>query len=686
MRSYDIDTGTFELVILADETTRDSAPVYHNVPGENPFYTRDLFTKHPIKPNLYKYYGRRDDILVLANGEKVNPIPLEQYIQGSPGLKGVLLIGNGRSQTALLVEPTEALASDGHANFIEALWPRIQEANAHVAGPGRVARGMVICASSEKAFTRTAKATIVRKLTEETYQHDISRIYLNSWQQENHITVTLQDKLTTVYEPAVVIEFLRQIISASFPPASVLGEEEDFFAHGIDSIQTLEVVANLKRNLESLTSHGVGWISPKTVFRHPTLTELSRLLAAYLNHRIIPAEDLQSAQATAVEDAVARHIRDLPSRGASQPSAAAPVTTIAIVGSTGYVGTHLVAALLRNGAISHIYCLNRDSKASTTQKEMLSKHDSFQEELLGKLTFLGIKLGAPHLGLNEEEYEEISTKVDVVVYNSWRLDFGLTIRSFEAFLQATRDLVDLSVTSRHNMRIVFVSSVSSVLNLAATGSEVPEAPVEDSLAAMNNGYGQSKLAAERILVTAQRESKITVSIIRVGQVGGSSRHDSVWPDQPWISAIIRTSKALGCFPNPVAPVDWVSVDTLASIIESVILQPGKDLDDAQFFNVISKPQPWKLLLDVLHESWPTDRLEVVSLTDWVKRLRALPSSGVTDVVKLPALRLMDFYDVLGIGFDSLAYVTAHSEEVSGANLGPVRRDLLSSWLRSWDIR
>lgn len=54
MQLYDDSTGTFELVILADDTTQDQAPVYHNLPGVNPFYTRDLFTKHPTKPNLYK--------------------------------------------------------------------------------------------------------------------------------------------------------------------------------------------------------------------------------------------------------------------------------------------------------------------------------------------------------------------------------------------------------------------------------------------------------------------------------------------------------------------------------------------------------------------------------------------------------------------------------------------------------
>lgn len=54
MQLYDEGLGTYELVIIADETTKDHAPVYHNLPGVNPFHTRDLFTKHPTKPNLYK--------------------------------------------------------------------------------------------------------------------------------------------------------------------------------------------------------------------------------------------------------------------------------------------------------------------------------------------------------------------------------------------------------------------------------------------------------------------------------------------------------------------------------------------------------------------------------------------------------------------------------------------------------
>lgn len=686
MRLYDEQTGTYELVIVADESTRDAAPVYHNLPGEDPFFTKDLFTKHPTKPNLYKFYGRRDDILVLSNGEKVNPIPLEQHVQGSPDLKGVILIGNGRSQTALIVEPREPLDSADSSKLLGDLWSRIEQANTYIPGPGRVARGMLICVSPDKPFTRTGKGTIVRKLTEELYQQEISNLYSSSSQQDNVITVGLKGKSKTVYEPSAVVEFLRQIFTASFPPAATFGEEEEFFAHGLDSIQTLGIITNLRRNLQGLTSLSVAWISPRIIFRHPTLKDLSKLLAAFLNDGIIPAEDSKTARAAAVDDAVARYVENLPSKVVSQSSSISADATVAIIGSTGYVGSHLLANLLRNSAISRIYCLNRGDDALARQKATLSKQHLVPDEMLAKLIFFKISLGSPRLGLSEEQYRMIANDVEVVVYNSWRLDFGLAIRSFDHFLHAMRELVELSAASRHRMRIVFVSSVSSVWSLAVSGSIVPEAPIEDPLAAMNLGYGQSKLAAERILATAQLKSGIPVSVVRVGQVGGPSSGDLAWPDQPWISALIKTSEAMGCFPAEVAPMDWVAVETVAKILESVALQPDKKLDAPQFFNVASESRPWSVLLDVLRESRSADAFEVASLPEWVKKLRALASQSATpDVTKLPALRLIDFYDIMGNGSDSLAYATEHTRAVCGIDLGPVPKELLSSWLRSWNL-
>lgn len=142
----------------------------------------------PISDGAYRWsrvlliyhssYGRRDDILVLKNGLKVNPIPLEHQIQGDPRLKGVLLVGNGRIECALIVEPREPISKESErVEFIQKLWPLIEEANAGVAAQGRVREGMLLCAIPDKPFARTAKATVVRKLTENAYKDEIDQLY-----------------------------------------------------------------------------------------------------------------------------------------------------------------------------------------------------------------------------------------------------------------------------------------------------------------------------------------------------------------------------------------------------------------------------------------------------------------------------------------------------------------------------
>lgn len=423
---------------------------------------------------------------MLANGEKFNPIPLEQHVQGDPRLKGVLLIGNGRVQSALIVEPREDLDEAERVQLLASLNARIEEANELTPSQGRVRRGMVICASPDKPFARTGKGTVVRKLTEDAYKNEIEHLYSRSSQEDRLVTVTLKSSTKTVYDSSVVISFLRQIMAVSFPQESTIGDDDDFIAHGLDSIQTLEITANLKRNLQGLTQASASWITPRMIFRHSTLRGLSNVLTGFLNDGVKPVEDSGAYRSSAVEDAVARYVKDLPDRSPATTNDSAKASnsgvTVAVNGSTGYVGSQLVANLLSNPIVSHIYCLDRGSDASARLAASLKE---FGVDInTSKLAFLKVEIGAPRLGLDQQQYDQVAKEVDVIVYNAWRLDFGLAIHSFEPFLHAARELVNLSATGQRSPRIVFVSSLSSVEGLVTTKSTVPEAVVEDPLAAM----------------------------------------------------------------------------------------------------------------------------------------------------------------------------------------------------------
>ena len=62
------DNGTFELVYHSDRLDEKSSALLYNLPGVKELRTKDLFEPHPKKSNLWRFYGRKDDIIVLSNG------------------------------------------------------------------------------------------------------------------------------------------------------------------------------------------------------------------------------------------------------------------------------------------------------------------------------------------------------------------------------------------------------------------------------------------------------------------------------------------------------------------------------------------------------------------------------------------------------------------------------------------
>ncbi|KAI0544625.1 hypothetical protein F4679DRAFT_564277 [Xylaria curta] len=310
MELYDATEGTYELVILVDETTKETTAAYHNLPGVAEYHTKDLFVQHPHKPRLFKYYGRRDDIIVLANGEKFNPIPLEVNVQNHPSLKGAFVIGTGRRQAALLVEPKEPLDDAGRQSLLQALWPLVTSSNELIPGQGRIQKSRMFCGLPEKPFTRTGKGTIVRKLTEEAYKEEIEHLYLDaSSQYIADLATDLQPTLS--YELSNVITFCRGIIGIAFPAGAKIDGDEDFVTHGLDSEQTVEIVSNLKRHLRSRTDEPVDWISPRTLFRNSTVNSLSRILQNFLNSGSVPEEDLNLSRSRLGEEIVAEYTEGL---------------------------------------------------------------------------------------------------------------------------------------------------------------------------------------------------------------------------------------------------------------------------------------------------------------------------------------------------------------------------------------
>ena len=121
------------MVHFLDDSTRAHSPLIHNLPGVREWRTKDLFRRHPTQESLWQFAGRVDDIIVLSNGYKFNPVTAESVIQDHPLVSGALIIGLGRAQAALLIE---LKADQPHApGVVDMIWPVIEKANSGLPRP-----------------------------------------------------------------------------------------------------------------------------------------------------------------------------------------------------------------------------------------------------------------------------------------------------------------------------------------------------------------------------------------------------------------------------------------------------------------------------------------------------------------------------------------------------------------------
>jgi thioester reductase-like protein len=95
---------------------------------------------------------------------------------------------------------------------------------------------------------------------------------------------------------------------------------------------------------------------------------------------------------------------------------------------------------------------------------------------------------------------QLRTSVNLIIHVAWRLDFNLTLPSFEPNIRGTRHLIDLARSSPHvaSLRFFFTSSISVAQAWDSAKGHYPEEVVEDARYAVGGGYGEAKYVSERV--------------------------------------------------------------------------------------------------------------------------------------------------------------------------------------------
>lgn len=529
----------FEMVIK-QKFNREHQFVFHNFPNVSQWRTKDLFEQHPERAGLWKYAGRIDDIIVLSNGEKFNPIPFEKIIEGHPLVQGALMFGQKRFQASLIIERRRDKTSVDSEAFLREMWPLIERANEQYPTYARIWSSMVLIADFGKPFRRSPKGSIVRRTTCELYEAEIASLYENGTEPPKHSAshgmISSQDDAKTVQTH--VRDAVQRVLGAS---SREIGCDENIFLLGMNSLQVLHLSKILRSQIhERHISNAV--CSPRAIYQNPTMTRLAHAITTSLRNNEAAGTNGNPPTMPSREERMSKmvyeHTRKLPKRRqicTKNAVAGHGGHIVALTGSTGSLGSNLLHRLVAEPDVERIICLNRSGDAEERQKKDLHDRGMDWSSLRSRVDFLTVDLNQEHFGLEPGVYSRLTRSVDVFIHNAWPVNFNNDLEYFEAAaIAGMRRCVDFVAAADRRPHLVFISSIASVGNypqVRAQGQAVPEEFEEDNSLPLAQGYGESKHVASCILRRAAKTSGISGTIMRVGQLCGPEQEGGIWNKQ-----------------------------------------------------------------------------------------------------------------------------------------------------------
>jgi thioester reductase-like protein len=718
-RFEEMSPDIYELVISLRPEYAKFHPAALLFPDLEEFATKDLYTRVPEIENGYRYQGRRDDLIILSNGEKINPLPLEAIVATHPLVKSALFAGEHRFLPSLLIELADGNAVHNEREsreIIERLWDIISEANLQAPRFSRVLKSLVYILGPMESFNRSPKGSIQRQVTVRTLASRIDALYAAA-AEEDILTDGLEVADLSAFDSIkhLANKLYHQILG--FDDDKVLGDDDDVFELGMDSLQAAVAVLKLKAVFRAKDFRTVGdRISPHFLYSSPSSSKLARSIQNLIKNEVDSHTDRRVYMQELIDKySAGLDVKLLPKKARRDN------LTVVLTGSTGSLGSYLLQSLINSPRVSKIICLNRSRDA---QKRQTAGNKSrglpipweSEDDTEKTVEFLIADLSSPDLGLGEAIYSKLQATVNAIIHNAWKVDFNHTVESFErTHIAGTRHLIDLSRKCEYQAPILFVSTISTAMNW--TQKPVPESSIHDLNSPAFIGYAESKYVAERLIEAHASSAGFTSSVMRVGQIAGPvmSTAGGVWNMQEWFPSLLASSKYLGLLPESLGTMDdsisWIPVDILARIIVQlfvVVYDDDEDDDENRelaVYNLVNpRTMPWSALLETVQISLGgPDKIRTVSLASWIEALeRSAQDTHGLVANNNPATKLLDFWrnvadqsrllssakkdekpadnDNVQREFE-VANLQSHSSEAR--NLQAVSPEWMKVWMRQW---
>ncbi|KAI1142672.1 acetyl-CoA synthetase-like protein [Hypoxylon sp. FL0543] len=677
--------GTYQLFIKRKNKHPGIQGVFYTFPELDEYNTNDLFRPHPQLKDHWAYAGRADTVIVFSNGEKLNPLTIENIVTDHPALKGALVVGQDRFQPAMILEPIKHPQSDEEAKaLIDSVWPLIDQANQETVAHGRIERDLIILTKPEKPFPRAGKGTIQRGISTKLYEEEINQLY----EKAEHAEQANAPVLDITSEEGL-LESLQQLFTERLetPP---LGPDTDFFSAGVDSLQVINasrlITAGLKAAGVDATAAA---LAPRIIYSHPSY----RSLAAYLYSQIQSGgaqggDDTEQA-VQAMKAIFEKYTKDLPPANTSKPPPLDDGQTVIVTGTTGALGSYLLNFLISDSNVKKVIALNRAKDGQARELQVFEERGLNAD--FSKVEFLHADLSLPDFGLGDAKYNELLGVADRIIHNSWPVNFNIPLSTFEPHIRGVRHFVDFSAKAAKRVAIIFISSIGTVDHW---NGPVPEAQITDfTVTSMN--YGRSKMVSSLILDEAAKVSGIPTASVRVGQIAGSRYEKGLWNKQEWLPSIIASSVYLGVLPSDLGlmnEVDWMAIEDVARLVLEVSgVEEHHPVDKITGYFHAVNPQTttWDKMAAAVREFYGDRIKKIVSFKEWIETLKQSQAT-TTDLSKNPGVKLIDAYEGFFSGGRSGTQVKFSMERTksystTARNLEAVTPELMQHWCKQWNF-
>lgn len=511
--------------------------------------------------------GRRDDLVVLKNGEKVDPRYIEQTLAQDPAIKTAVCLGQEQVELVVLVEPATLI--DDVQGFVDHAWQLVSERiNPSLDAHARISsKRAIIVKPAEKLIPRSDKGSVMRREVHSIFDEEIRATYealdLESFGPSVKLDIErLENSIS---------ELIKRTMQQKLNDDWNVGD--DLFEHGMDSLQATLLVRLLNASISN-TSPGSfdvnRRLTPAFVYQNSSLAKLTSAVSQLIHDQGESYEFGKRDRGSEMQKLVEQCLYSLESAGdfplLDIPPGNNDGAVVLLTGSTGNLGAHVLKYLAHSNRISGIICLNRQVSENSSDDSLRLRQQGanasagvfLSDTDWKKISFLAFNTQAPNLGLEQDQLTQLGAVVSHIVHLAWPMDFNRRLSSFRPQLNALNTLIRLASLAQRARphlqppRLLLASSISVVRHhYEQTGSHVvPEAPLDNPLVAAKMGYAEAKWACERILQrAAERKRQITPIIVRIGQLSGPEGSPGIWKTEEHMPAMIKASQILSAFPD-----------------------------------------------------------------------------------------------------------------------------------------